>query len=58
MSDCIFIPPIYELCRGYMYIVSVICLCVCVNFFCVCQTNSGTTAPRILKFGTNVRYDL
>ena len=35
-----------------------VCVCVCV---CVCKfflkDFSGTTAPRILKFGTNVGYD-
>ena len=31
-----------------------LCMCVCVNF----KDFSGTTVPRILKFGTNVGYDL
>ena len=31
-------------------------VCVCVNFFFV-KDFSGTTVPRILKFGTNIRYD-
>ena len=32
-------------------------VCMCVNFF-FSSDFSGTTAPRILKFGTNVGYDL
>ena len=32
------------------------CVCVCVNFFFV-KDFSGTTVPRILKFGTNIGYD-
>ena len=32
------------------------CVCVCVNFFSV-KDFSGTTVPRILKFGTNIGYD-
>ena len=31
-------------------------VCVCVNFFSV-KDFSGTTVPRILKFGTNIGYD-
>ena len=31
-------------------------VCVCVNFYCV-NDFSGTTDPRILKFGTNVGYN-
>ena len=35
-----------------------VCDCVCcVNFFFV-KDFSGTTEPRILKFGTNVGYNL
>ena len=33
-------------------------MCVCVNFFFCIKDFSGTTMPRILKFGTNVGYDL
>ena len=33
-----------------------VCVCVCVNFFFV-NDFSGTTVPRILKFGKNIRYD-
>ena len=32
-------------------------VCVCVNFFFV-KDFSGTIEPRILKFGTNVGYNL
>ena len=32
------------------------CVCLCVNFFFV-KKFSGTTVPRILKFGTNIGYD-
>ena len=32
------------------------CVCVCVNFFFV-KDFSGTTVPRILKFGTNMGYN-
>ena len=32
------------------------CVCVCVNFFFV-KDFSGTTVPRILKFGTIIGYD-
>ena len=37
-----------------------VCVCVCL-FMCKCffvKDFSGTTAPRILKFGTIVRYDV
>ena len=33
------------------------CVGLCVNFFFV-KDFSGTTEPRILKFGTNVGYNL
>ena len=33
------------------------CVCVCVNLFFV-KDFSGTTIPRILKFGTNIEYGL
>ena len=33
-----------------------VCVCVCVNFFFV-KDFSGTTVPRILKFGTNMGYN-
>ena len=32
------------------------CVSLCVNFFFV-KDFSGTTVPRILKFGTNIGYD-
>ena len=32
-------------------------VCLCVNFFSV-KNFSGTTGPRILKFGTNIGFDL
>ena len=50
-----------------------VCVCVCVGVVCVCVcacvracvracvcvlTFSGTTAPRFLKFGTNIGYDM
>ena len=34
-----------------------VCVGLCVNFFFV-KDFSGTTEPRILKFGTNVGYNL
>ena len=45
--------------RGYIVFVFsvIVCVCVFVNFFFV-KDFSGTTAPRILKFGVNVVYDL
>ena len=33
-----------------------VCVSLCVNFFFV-KDFSGTTVPRILKFGTNIGYD-
>ena len=64
MSLSIFIPPVYEVYRGYIdfFVFSVtMCMClyvyVCVNLFCV-KDFSGTTASRILEFGTNVGYDM
>ena len=50
--------------RGYvsfahflLYFLPFPCVCVCVcNFFFV-KDSSGTTVPRILKFGTNIGYD-
>ena len=71
VSFDIIIPPVYEVYRGYIgFVFSVIlcvyvcvcvcvcvCLCVCVNVFFV-KDVSGTTIFRILKFGTNVGYDL
>ena len=57
-----FIPPVYEVYRGYIvFAFSVrmfVCLSVClsVNFFSV-KDFSETTGLRILKFGTNIRYD-
>ena len=58
-SDIIIISSVYEVYRGYIVFVFSITMfvCWCVNFFCV-KGFSGTIAPRILKFGTNVEYDL
>ena len=33
-----------------------VCVCLSVNFFFV-RNFSGTTTPKILKFGTNIGYD-
>ena len=33
-------------------------VCLCVNFFFFVKDFSGTTAFRILKFSTNVRYNI
>ena len=60
----IIIPPVYEVYRGYivfvfsvtMFVGVFVGVCVC-NFFFV-KDFSGTTEPRILKFGTNVGYKL
>ena len=46
--------PVYEVYRGY--IVFAFSVCVCVNIFFV-KDFSGTTVPRILKFGTIIEYD-
>ena len=57
----IIIPPVYEVYRGgYIVFVFSITMCVCV---CVCKLFfvkdfTGTTEPRILKFGTNIGYNL
>ena len=42
-----------------LYILLFPCVCACVNFFCsfFVKDISGTTVPRILKFGTNIGYD-
>ena len=57
----LFIPPVYEVYRGYtVFVFSVtmfVCVCLCVNCLFV-KDFSGTTEPRILKFGTNVGYNL
>ena len=63
LSVYLIIPPVYEVYRGYIvFVFSVtmcvgICVGVCVNvsvvFFCA-KDFSGTTEPRILKFGTNI----
>ena len=52
----LIIPPVYEVYRGYIVFAFSVCLCVCVNFFFV-KDFSGTTVPRILKFGTIIGYD-
>ena len=42
-----------------MCVCVLVCLCVCKRFFFFFVKDfSGTTAPRFLKFGTNVGYDL
>ena len=50
-----------KLYRGYIvFVFSVtmfVCVCLCVNFFFV-KDFSGTTLPRILKFCTDIVYDL
>ena len=53
-----FIPPVYEVYRGYIVFAFSVCVFVSlfVNFFFV-KDFSGTTVPRILKFGTNIGYD-
>ena len=53
------IPSAYELYRGYIVVVFSVTMfvCPCVNFFSVTDL-SGTNLPRILKFGTNIEYDL
>ena len=55
----ILMPPVYEVYRGYIvFVFSVIMfVCLCINFFFV-KDFSGTTEPRILKFGTTVGYIL
>ena len=63
------IPPAYEVYRGYIafYFSVILCVClfvclfvcVCVNFFFFFVKDfSGITAHRILKFGSNVGYEL
>ena len=52
----LIIPPVYEVYRGYIVFAFSVCVCVCVNFFFV-KDFSGSTVPRILKFGTNIGYD-
>ena len=58
MEMVLIIPPVYEVYRGYIVFAFSVCVwvCVCVNFFSV-KDFSGTTVPRILKFGTNIGYD-
>ena len=55
----IIIPPANEVYKGYIvFVFSVtISVCLCVNFFSV-KDFSETAAPRILKFSTNIGYDL
>ena len=56
----IIIPPVYEVYRGYIVFVFSVTMFVCV-FMCkllFLTGFSGTTEPRILKFGTNVGYNL
>ena len=54
------IPPVYEVYSFCLFRNSVcvcVCVCVCKLFFFV-QDVSGTTETRILKFSTNVGYNL
>ena len=48
---------VYSFCLFSNCVCLFVCLCVCKLFFFV-KDFSGTTAPRILKFGTNVGYKL
>ena len=54
----LIIPPVYEVYRGYIVFAFSVCVlvCLCVNFFSV-KDFSGTTRPRILKFGTKLGND-
>ena len=53
------IPPVYKVYRGYIVFVFSVTMFVCVNFFFFFVKDfSGTTEPRILKFGTNIGYNL
>ena len=58
----LLIPPVYKVCRGYIVFVFSVTMCmfVCVfvNFSFFVKDFSGTSAPRILKFATNLWYDL
>ena len=55
-SICFVISALYEVYSGYIVFVFS-SICVCVIFFFFVKDFSETTAPRILKFGTNVGYD-
>ena len=56
-SSDIFIPPVYEVYRGYIvFCFFSVFVCVFVNFFSV-KDVSGTTWPRILKFDTKLGND-
>ena len=61
MQTRLIIPPVYEVYRGYIVFVFSVTMFVyvglCVFFFFV-KDFSGTTESRILKFGTNVGYNL
>ena len=48
-------PPVYEVYRGYIVFAFSVCVFVCKLFFV--KDFSATALPRILKFGTNIRYD-
>ena len=52
-------PGVCELCSLFaIYFAFSLCLCVCKLFFSFFVKDiSGTTVPRILKFGTNIGYD-
>ena len=57
-SYLLIIPPVYEV-YSFCLFRNNVCLCVCVcKLFFFAKDFSGTTAPRILKFGTNVGFDL
>ena len=48
---------VYSLCPFRLYVHVCVCVCVCARLFSS-KIFSETTAPRTLKFGTNVGYDL
>ena len=55
----LFITPVYEVYRGYIVFVFSITVFVCVLCkLLFIKDFSGTTEPRILKFRTNVGYNL
>ena len=58
----LFIPPTYEIYMGYIVcifsITMFVCVFVCEETFFSIKDVLETTGPRILKFGTNIGYDL